>query len=325
MTVLVPMHNEEEFISAKLANLMETDYPREKIEVIVIDDGSTDDSILIVRDFIREKPDFSIRLIKQSPNKGKATALNIGLKNASHDVVVTTDADSIWPTDTLKKVVPYLADPNLGAITGFSKLRQSQKSWVAKGEKSYLGLMSLVRLGESKIHSTLRFEGCLALFKRDAFDEFDWQSGADDSGTALKVIQNNRRAIFIPEAYMYADVPNSYRKKLTIKKRRAIHLMGLWFNCLGLMFKGRLRLPKKIAIPEIMLFVLNPILFMGIIVSTIALVFANPIAILPLGILVLAMLLPSLRSYFLEGILDQFILFNAILFCARKGKITKWK
>lgn len=325
ITILIPAHNEEKMIRTKLENLAGVSYPKEKMEVILIDDASTDQTLAEAHDYVRNHPGLPLKVLKQNPRKGKASALNMGLEASSNDVVVVTDADSFFPSDTLRKALPYMSDPRVGALTGHGVITKFMESWVTRAEEGYLGLINLLRLGESKIHSTIRFEGCFCVFKKDAFDKFDSESGADDSGTALRVVQNGYRAILVPEIYAFIEIPNKLVNRMKVKIRRAIHLNELWFHCLKLLLKRHLRLPKRIAVPEIFISIFNPIIFVVLACVTLILVASYPIALifLILGFCVLG-LIPVSGSYLLQGVSDQFILFYSIFYYASKKKIVAW-
>lgn len=325
VTVLVSVHNEEKIIQNRLRNIAEVSYPKEKMEVILIDDASSDETLSKVNDFVGNNPQLNIKIIKQRQRMGKAKALNKGLEASSNDLIVETDADVFWPPDVLSKAIPYISDPTIGAISGKGMLLNPGKSWVTKGEESYMSFMSVWRLGESKIHSTLRFEGCFSIFRKAAFDKFD-ESGADDSGTALQITQNKFRTILVPEAYVWGDIPSRLEGRTRIKMRRAIHLTGIWFRCLKFLFERRLVLPKRIAVPEIILSILIPFVFVSLVFSTFVLLVFHPIFLVPLiALLCIIYLIPKARSYFVQGILDQFILFCAVILSTRKRKYAVWE
>ena len=326
VTILVPAYNEERNIQAKLKNLAEVSYPKDKMEIILIDDASTDKTLEKAYTFLERNPELSVKILRQNPRKGKANALNLGLKSASTDIIIVTDADSIWPFDVLEKTLPYLADPAVGAVTGRGVIANPSESWTAKVEKVYLNVMNLLRLGESKVHSTIRFEGCLCVFKKNAFNYFDVESGADDSGTALKVVQNGFRAILVPEAYAFSEVPGKFGVRVKAKLRRAVHLTGLWLCCLKFLFRGQLRLPKKLAVPEILIMIINPIIFAVLATLTIVLAFLYPIILTVLIICsCIFVLIPRIRNQIFQAILDQFILFYAILLNLRGKRIVAWE
>lgn len=309
ISILVPTHNEEMNIESKLENIRGVWYPKEKLEIIVADDASDDGTVDKVEDFIHRHSNLTIKLVKQNHRAGKSATLNKALLVSAKPIVVVSDADTTWPQDVLRKALPFLADPAVGAVTGRGVNLNAGESWVTKAEESYLQLANFVRLGESKIHSTIRFEGGFCAYKRDAFDTFDCETGSDDSGTALKVVSNGYRSIMVPDLVFYNSFPSSLSTKFRIKLRRANQLIGLWTKCLKLMARGKLSLPKRIALPEIVLFIFNPIVFLILVASGIALVILNPLS--PLSLLIIfsvLVLLVLARRDFVEFFISNVIL-----------------
>ncbi|MFQ6127212.1 MAG: glycosyltransferase, partial [Candidatus Heimdallarchaeota archaeon] len=300
-------------------------YPKEKMEVILADDASTDGTLSKVYDFSKRHPELNIKVVKQNPRIGKARVLNAALPASTNDIIVVSDADSFWPSDILLKALPYLSDPTIGAITASGAIDNPSRSWVTRGETNYLKTMRLLRLGESKIYSTIRFEGGFCAYKRSAFEKFDCESGSDDSGTALYVVQNKFRTIFVPEATFTTNFPNRLKDKIKAKTRRANHLIRLWVKCLKLLLKRRLFLPKRIAIPEIFLFIFNPIVFLALIAVTLVTILLYPSPLILWVLVLLAVsIVPTIRSYLIEITLDNFILFYSLLSCIRRKKFVAW-
>ncbi len=314
ISVLIPVHNEEGSIESKLQNIRDVSYPRERMEVIVADDSSDDKTLKIVEDFVEKNPELNIRVVRQNPRAGKSAALNKALASSMHSIVVVSDADTHWSPDIFQKALPYLADPKVGAVTGMGINRNVGQSWVTRGEETYLNFAYLLRLGESKVHSTIRFEGGFCAYKKEAFEKFDCETGSDDSGTALEVVQHGYRAILVPEAMFYTEFPRRLVGKLRIKARRANQLISLCAKCLGLMLKGQLRLPKETAVPEMLLFFINPVVFLGLIVGSILIFVLYPLSLFSLVlVLFIASLLLFVRRIFLEVLFDNLILFYALI------------
>ncbi|MEM2506755.1 MAG: glycosyltransferase [Nitrososphaeria archaeon] len=314
ISILISVHNEEANIESKLENIMSISYPMEKIEIIVADDASNDGTVNKVESFMQRHRDLATKLVRQNPRAGKSVALNKALHASTKSIVVVSDADTRWPPNILRKALPFLADSMVGAVTGRSVNVNVKESWVTQAEESYLKFANLIRLGESKFHSTIRFEGGFCAFKREAFDLFDCETGSDDSGTALKVVSNGYRSILVPDVVFYTSFPSSLSMKFRIKLRRANQLIGLWVKCLKLLFKGRLSLPKRIAIPEIVLFVFNPIVFLMLVASGIALIIMNPFSPLSLAIIFSVFgLLVLARRVFVEFSIDNVILVGGLV------------
>src|SRR3954454_2905590 len=110
VTVLVAAHNEEEVIEAKIENVRWTDYPQSQIEIVVVSDGSTDGTAEAAR---RAGADRVLDL----PRVGKITALNAGVEAASGEILVFTDADSLFRPETLEQLSANFADPSVGCVS----------------------------------------------------------------------------------------------------------------------------------------------------------------------------------------------------------------
>ncbi len=110
ITVLIPVYNEEDVIEDTLESVFAIDYPRDRLEIIVVNDGSTDRT----REILRKYED-RIRVIDK-PNGGKADALNWGLREAKGELLAVLDSDTRVPPDVFKRIVPYFDDPDVAAV-----------------------------------------------------------------------------------------------------------------------------------------------------------------------------------------------------------------
>ena len=326
ISILVPVHNEEETVEKKLLNIQAVDYPKEKIELIIADDASEDNTLQRINNTLERDLGLNVMIVKQETNHGKSAALNTALKYVSSSIVIVSDADTLWPSDVLKKALPYLADPTVGAITGQGINKQENESWVTKSEDNYLKITSFVRLGESKLYSTIRFEGGFCAFKREAFEKFDCESGSDDSGTALDVIQHNYRTILAPEVLFYTTFPTGLNGKFKIKTRRANQLIGLWIKSLKLLLRKQLKLPKRIVLPGIFLFIVNPIVFIILSVSCVLTVSIYPLSLLSVFLTVAILgLFIFARNLFVELVVNNLFLFYASISYLFGKRYAAWK
>ena len=102
-------------------------------------------------------------------------------------------------------------------------------------EQGYLKSANMLRLGESKAASTLFFEGGFSAFRREALQRFDpYETGSDDCGTVLSVIEHDFRAMLVVDAKFYSSFPATFRGKISIKLRRTIQLVTAFLNLSGL-------------------------------------------------------------------------------------------
>ena len=319
--ILIPTYNEEKIIYYKLNNILSLDYPKNMLNIIFIDSASTDNTAKIIEKFILKHSKLNVKIIKEKIRKGKSIALNNALQIVKSDIVVVSDADCFLPSDILMKTVPYFSDMRIGAIAAEEKILNDNKSWIIKSEKLYRDKMLTIRVGASKLHSTIRFEGGFGAYKRSVLNEFDCITGADDSGTALNIVQRGLRTIIVPDINFFTFFPQTWVEKFNIKYRRANHLIRLYVKSLKLFIKGQLILPKKIALPEIYLHIFNPMIFLIFLYCTIIMVLNYPFIL----IFFVIIMIPSItRSYVVEIIQNNIILILALFGIIINRKFIMW-
>lgn len=326
VSILIPARNEEKTIELKLLNLRRVVYPKEKMQIILIDDASTDKTVQKAIGVAQNHPELDLEIIKGENRTGKSIALNNALKRAKHDVVIVTDADTFWSPEILKEALPFLSDPSIGALNGRQTLLDSKESMLTKTEKAYLDLTyGIIKLGESKIHSTIIFHGLFSAYSKKYLKEFNLRN--DDSGTALDIVQGGGRTIFVPGAKCYELPTLSLKGKIKTKLRRATQLLAIYARCLRLLLSRQLRLPLRIAVPEIFIYLINPTLFILLSVTLIISLIVHPIylmlAVVPLFLLFTVS--SKSRLLFVEALQDQSILFLALLSLISRKKFSMWE
>jgi cellulose synthase/poly-beta-1,6-N-acetylglucosamine synthase-like glycosyltransferase len=323
VTIIVPFYNEGEVIKLKLENLAKIKYPREKLQILMVNDASTDNSLNEVLNFKRAS-NLEFTVINNNTRQGKNGSLNKALLYAKGDIIVVTDADAFLSPDILYQTMPYFADPSIGAIISREDLLKPDNSWVSKTEKAYFNLVyGLIKLAESKIYSTIIFHGGFAAYRRSLLPNFNIES--DDAGTALDVVQMGKRTIIVPDAVSFCFEFSVWRDKFKIKVRRAMHNIKIWLRCLRLIFKHQLRLPKTIAIPEIFIYIFNPlILLFLLIVGVILSINYTSILLIPLSFAIF-LVVPKLRLLCLEFIQSNVFLLCAMMILIFKRGIICWE
>jgi len=327
ITMLVPTYNEEKMIELKLKNLSKLKYPKKLLEILIIDSASTDNTIDITMKFVNSHPELNIKILREKERLGKSKALNFGLEKAKGDVIVVSDSDCFLPSDTLIKAIPYLNDPTVGAVAGLEVILNTEQSWIGYSEKTYRSFMDVIKIGQSKISSTIIFEGGFSAYKRKFLDKFDEDTGCDDSGTALNVVQNGARTLILPDVPFFTFFPKKWKSKIMIKYRRAAHLIKIWLKCVKLMFKGDLKVPFSIIIPNLFLFLINPIILPFLIIVTIFIIikYITILAPLLIPLFILAFLVPQIRIICIEYVQNNIILLISMLALLFNKDFTVWK
>lgn len=216
VSVIVPAYNEEKIIGKSINSLLTLDYPKDKLEIIVVNDGSTDNTRSICEGF-GEK----IKFINLDENSGnKAVPLNIGLKIAKGEIIACLDADSIVESVTLKKMLPYFAEDNVAAVTPALKVYKPQNLLQKMQWFEYLFAIFL-RKAMSMIDCIYVTPGPFSLFKRDVIIKlggFDEHNITEDMEIALRLQANNYIIKNAINAYVYTITP--FNLKEFFKQRR---------------------------------------------------------------------------------------------------------
>jgi biofilm PGA synthesis N-glycosyltransferase PgaC len=321
VSILVPTYNESDVIRFKLENLQTIDYPKDLTQIIIVDSNSSDGTVKIARDFADHHKETNITIIVEGERRGKSAALNMALKHSSGEVIIVSDADCFWPPHILLKTLPFLADPSIGGISGPKVLMNSEQSRTTKSEDTYLSLMSTVALGQSKVGSTLFFEGGFSAYKKKVLESFDpYKTGSDDCGTIIKLLESQFKAILIPEARFYTVFPLDWKEKISIKMRRANQLVRVFGRYLNLLLKGRIRRSKSIPIQGVFLYLFGPVIFVLFIITTAFLLLSYPY----FALLSLVFLIPKINSYLLEAVQNYLILFLSLIAAIFGKRSTIW-
>ena len=261
ITVIVPTYNEAKLIERKLDNIYEQEYPRDRLEVVVVDSASTDGTPELVRKWVERHPELNLKLIVEDVRRGKAYALNHALKYATGEIIVITDVDSLWPDKrTLAKTLKWFTDPRIGAV---SCLKKPTGSGARGVEESYRHYYNVLRIAESKAHSTPVFHGELAAFRRNLLEKvggFPTDIGADDSYAATRIALMGYRAITPEDLWVKELVPN--KGYFWWRIRRAQHLVQHFTKTLREIGQAP-REFRKVLVVETFLHMFNPWLLLA--------------------------------------------------------------
>jgi glycosyltransferase involved in cell wall biosynthesis len=212
VTLLIVVRNEEECLEEKLRNALALDYPRERLEILVASDGSTDGTEAIAARFAAR----GVRLLALAPG-GKAAALNEAVPRAGGDILVLTDARQTLAPDAVRRLAAYFADPTVGAVSGELHLLASPGSEV-DGVGLYWKYEKLLRKAESRFDSTVGVTGAFYALRKELFVPLDPRTILDDVAIPMRATLAGRRVLFAPEARAWDRVEESaareYRRKV---------------------------------------------------------------------------------------------------------------
>jgi cellulose synthase/poly-beta-1,6-N-acetylglucosamine synthase-like glycosyltransferase len=217
VSVIVAAHDEEDVIARRVDNLLELDYPAERLEIVVASDGSTDRTDEIVEELAARTPNVKLLRVERA---GKATAQNRAVEGSHAAVVAFSDANSRWEPDALRKLVRSFADPEVGYVCG--RLRLEAKDGATQ-EGLYWRYELWQRESESAIGSITAGNGAIYGVRRSDYLGFDDPYIGHDFGLPFRLVQRGRRAVYEPEAVAWektaSDVEEEYGRKVRMMTR----------------------------------------------------------------------------------------------------------
>lgn len=225
VTVILPVHNEERVINAKLGNLDALDYPRDRLTILIVSDGSTDQTRQRVLEY---RGDLQIRFLELSQRQGKAAALNLGLQNTSSEIVVFSDASIMLASDALARIVQPFQDVTIGCVSGEDHIPGGG------GEGLYGRYELYLRNLESRVSSIAGASGSFYAMRTRLCKPF-LPGMAPDFLSVLVTVEQGYRAITEPRAIGNMSSTKSTRGEFQRKVRTLIRGMTALWHARGLL------------------------------------------------------------------------------------------
>lgn len=224
LSLVVVAHNEAATIEAKIENLYNLDYPADRLEVIVASDGSSDGTDDLVLRHARP----GLRLVTL-PRSGKIPALNAAVRNARGEILVFSDANSMFDRDALRELVAPFADPAVGAVGGNQRYVPAAAEHMAGlGERLYWRYDRMLKTAQSRAGSMTAATGAIHAIRRELFAPVP-VGVSDDFMTSTRAIAHGYRLVFAPAAVAWETVAPSKEAEFARKLRIIVRgLRGLW-------------------------------------------------------------------------------------------------
>jgi cellulose synthase/poly-beta-1,6-N-acetylglucosamine synthase-like glycosyltransferase len=214
VSVIVTAYNEERDLAAKLENTLALDYPREFLEVIVASDCSTDRTDEIAHAFA----DRGVRLARQPQRLGKTAAQNMAVAEARGEIILFSDATSLYERDALRVMIPSFADPTVGCVAGRLIYVDPAESRVGRGARSYWSYETFLKRHESRVCSLIGASGCLYAVRRSAYVPL-YHEACSDFIIATKMVEQDLRAVYEPAAVCTEETNRKTDKELQMRVR----------------------------------------------------------------------------------------------------------
>ncbi|MEX1026672.1 MAG: glycosyltransferase family 2 protein, partial [Candidatus Paceibacterota bacterium] len=204
VTLIIVAHNEEDSIGSKIENILSLDYPVDRLQVIVVSDGSSDRTCEIVSRYL----DRGIKFLAL-PRLGKASGLNAAAERADGEILVFSDANSMFAPDALHQLVVPFADEKVGGVAGDQRYRQSiSDSGGEGGECAYWNFDRLLKRWESQAGHVISATGAIYAIRRHLFQPVP-DGVTDDFVTSTRVILQGHRLVFADRAVAYEPPASS--------------------------------------------------------------------------------------------------------------------
>ncbi|BCA79494.1 glycosyltransferase family 2 protein [Desulfuromonas sp. AOP6] len=218
VSILIAAFNEEEAIAATIENKLALDYPQELLEIVVVSDESTDATDSIVQTYA----DRGVRLLRQTPRAGKTAALNLAVPQAAGDILVFSDANSLYAPDALGFLVQNFADPEVGYVTGKMIYVSPDGSTVGDGCSSYMRYENRLRELETRLGSVVGVDGGIDAMRKDLYRSLN-PDQLPDFVQPLKVVEQGFRVVYDSRALLRESTlkatADEYRMRVRVSLR----------------------------------------------------------------------------------------------------------
>jgi biofilm PGA synthesis N-glycosyltransferase PgaC len=193
VSAVMVVRNEEAVIARKLENLLTLDYPKEKLEVVIVSDGSSDRTVEVLAEFER---DPRVRVVVKTVSQGKAAGLNDAVAQASGEVLFFTDARQQIEPGALRLLIENFGDPEVGAASGELMLGDPASGETGKGMGLYWRIEKKIRELESASGSVVGATGAIYCVRRNLFQALPQGTILDDVLVPMQVVGQGSRVIF---------------------------------------------------------------------------------------------------------------------------------
>lgn len=226
VTLIISVYNEEKVIREKIENSLTQDYPKEKLEIIVASDDSTDDTHTIVKEFENR----GVKLIIQKGRLGKTATLNRTIPVTKGEILVFTDANSMYDCKAIAMLVENFTDPEVGCVTGETRLINPEGGAVGENEKAYYSYDTFLKIKESAIGSTVGGDGAIFAIRRLLYEPLD-PALINDFVIPLQIVAKGYRAVYEPRAFLHeataTPLKGGFNRRVRIINRALFGVMAV--------------------------------------------------------------------------------------------------
>jgi cellulose synthase/poly-beta-1,6-N-acetylglucosamine synthase-like glycosyltransferase len=221
VSVVIVAYNEEKNIVARLENMLQQNYPKERLEIIVSSDGSTDRTVEFASTFTNQQ----VFVTELNSNQGKAVALNQAVSMATGEIIVFTDARQEFHVDAVKNLVANLADETIGCVSGELNFLKDSESKIEAEMGAYWKYEKCIRRSESATGSVVGATGCIYAIRRELYQPLPAGTILDDVLTPMNIARQGKRVLFESQAIAYDIISKNASQEW---RRKVRTLAGNW-------------------------------------------------------------------------------------------------
>ena len=214
VSIIITAYNEERDLAAKLENTLALYYPRELLEIIVASDCSTDRTDEIARGFGGR----GVKLHRQSERLGKTAAQNAAVALTEGEIILFSDATSLYQPDAVRAIMPSFADTSVGCVAGRLEYVDDSGSPVGRGARSYWSYETFLKRHESRVGSLIGASGCLYAVRASAYVPL-YHEACSDFIIATKMVEQGLRVVYEPKAVCTEETNRQTDKELKMRVR----------------------------------------------------------------------------------------------------------
>ncbi|MFQ5674971.1 MAG: glycosyltransferase family 2 protein, partial [bacterium] len=264
VSLLIPAYNEQHVIRDKILNSLNLEYPKDRLQIVVISDGSTDKTNEIVRTYSNE----GVWLHEYPSNRGKICALNQSIPRVTGDILIFSDAGSMLKFDAVKELAQNFADRSVGGVSGVYKVLEKGKSTLGNEEDFYWKYETFIKLKENRIGCTLGAHGSLYAIRKSLYSYPDNGTVNDDYVIPMGVIKQGYRTIYEPKAVAYEEAEQmkgfSRRLRIAVGNFQQLSVIKFLFKPLRelLLFQFFSHKVLRLLVPFFLLFIFGANFFL---------------------------------------------------------------
>ncbi len=238
VSLLITAYNEEKDLENKLKNSLELDYPKDKFEIVVASDGSTDATDDIVKRYKNNKAGVRVVLHRVEGRLGKTAAQNSAVKICKGDIIVFSDAASLYERGAIRALVRNYADPSVGAVSGMYKYINKTGSSVGFATILFWNIENFIKSRQTKIKTITGCCGCIYSVRKDLYTDLP-PTIISDLVEPLTILQKGYRIVFEPSALAFEETTEKTEQEFKMRIRVIVRGMN------GMLFARNLFNPLR--------------------------------------------------------------------------------